>query len=121
MNAPASRAGSIVSFAGSGRHMSMTSETTFGRAMSGLSTLSIDWENMEDFDVNVDHSADVGNYSAGMFGVRRGSAMSATSAIDALSEGNQFMGTGRRSSGIASDVIMEVRNVFFTFLRSQKI
>merc|ERR1719217_1906580 len=38
-----------------GRHMSMTSETTFGRA------LSIDWENMEDFDVNVDHSAGINN------------------------------------------------------------
>jgi hypothetical protein len=36
--------------------MSITSEATFGRAMSGLSALSIDWENMEDFDVNVDHS-----------------------------------------------------------------
>ena len=44
-----------------GRHMSMTSETTFGRAMSGLSALSIDWENMEDFDVNVDHSAGINN------------------------------------------------------------
>lgn len=44
-----------------GRHMSMTSETTFGRAMSGLSALSIDWENMDDFDVNVDHSAGINN------------------------------------------------------------
>uniref|UniRef100_A0A7S2UFT2 HMA domain-containing protein n=1 Tax=Attheya septentrionalis TaxID=420275 RepID=A0A7S2UFT2_9STRA len=104
MHVPATRSGSIISFAGSGRHMSITSETTFGRAMSGLSTLSIDWENMEDFDVNVDHSADVGNYSAGMFGVRRGSAMS---AIDPLAEVNQFMATERRSSGIASDAIME--------------
>lgn len=43
------------------RHMSLTSETTFGRAMSGLSALSIDWENMDDFDVNVDHSAGINN------------------------------------------------------------
>jgi len=43
------------------RGMSITSETTFGRAMSGLSALSIDWENMEDFDVNVDHSAHINN------------------------------------------------------------
>ncbi|KAL9188341.1 hypothetical protein ACHAXT_006719 [Thalassiosira profunda] len=46
---------------GLGRHLSMTSETTFGRAMSGLSALSIDWENMEDFDINVDHSAGINN------------------------------------------------------------
>merc|ERR1711976_92491 len=50
---------SILSFPG--RQMSITSENTFGRAMSGLSALSIDWENMEDFDVNVDHSAHVNN------------------------------------------------------------
>ena len=30
-----------------------------GRTMSGLSALSIDWENMEDFDVNVDHSSHI--------------------------------------------------------------
>lgn len=36
-------------------------ETTFGRAMSGLSALSIDWENMEDFDINVDHSEGINN------------------------------------------------------------
>lgn len=48
---------SILSFPG--RQMSITSENTFGRAMSGLSALSIDWENMEDFDVNVDHSAHI--------------------------------------------------------------
>ena len=43
-----------------GRH-SLTSNTTFGRAMSGLSALSIDWENMDDFDVNVDHSEGINN------------------------------------------------------------
>ena len=52
---------SIGGLGGLGRHFSMTSETTFGRAMSGLSPLSIDWENMDDFDVNVDHSAGINN------------------------------------------------------------
>lgn len=42
-----------------GKRMSVASEETFGRAMSGLSALSIDWENMDDFDVNVDHSAHI--------------------------------------------------------------
>ena len=41
--------------------MSFASEASYGRAMSGLSALSIDWENMEDFDVNVDHSAHINN------------------------------------------------------------
>lgn len=51
---------------GSLRGMSITSETTFGRAMSGLSALSIDWENLDDFDVEVDHSAHInGNPPAG--------------------------------------------------------
>lgn len=45
------------------RGMSITSETTFGRAMSGLSALSIDWENLDDFDLEVDHSAHVNNSS----------------------------------------------------------
>jgi len=50
-----------MSFGGLGRHLNMGNETTFGRAMSGLSALSIDWENMEDFDINVDHSAHINN------------------------------------------------------------
>lgn len=58
---PSSRNPSIISFGGNMRHMSITSETTFGRAMSGLSALSIDWENLEGFDVNVDHSAHINN------------------------------------------------------------
>jgi len=54
------RGNSIISFRGSlGRHLSVTSDATFGRAMSSLSALSIDWENMEDFDVTVDHSAHI--------------------------------------------------------------
>lgn len=52
---------SIGGLGGLGRHFSMASETTFGRAMSGLSALSIDWENMDDFDVNVDHSEGINN------------------------------------------------------------
>jgi hypothetical protein len=50
------------------RGMSITSETTFGRAMSGLSALSIDWENLDDFDLDVDHSAHI-NQSGGTGGV----------------------------------------------------
>ncbi|KAL3903931.1 MAG: hypothetical protein SGILL_010259 [Bacillariaceae sp.] len=54
---------SIVSFGNLGNlRMSLSgrmSEVSYGRAMSGLSALSIDWENMEDFDINVDHSAHV--------------------------------------------------------------
>jgi hypothetical protein len=43
------------------RRRSEQSEHTFGRAMSGLSALSIDWDNMDGFDVNVDHSAHITN------------------------------------------------------------
>lgn len=56
-NQRAQRNPSIISFGG--RNMSFASEASYGRAMSGLSALSIDWENMEDFDVNVDHSAHI--------------------------------------------------------------
>lgn len=58
---------SIISYGGP-RHMSMNSETTFGRAMSGLSALSIDWENLEDFDLEVDHSAHINNNQMGKTG-----------------------------------------------------
>lgn len=57
----AQRNPSVISYGNGLRHMSLTSETTFGRAMSGLSALSIDWENLEDFDVEVDHSAHITN------------------------------------------------------------
>ena len=60
----AGRNSSVISF---GNHrMSLTgrmSEVSYGRAMSGLSALSIDWENMDDFDINVDHSAHINNNS----------------------------------------------------------
>jgi len=52
---------SIISFGNNLRTMSVTSETTFGRAMSGLSALSIDWETLDDFDLNVDHSSHINN------------------------------------------------------------
>jgi hypothetical protein len=55
----AQRNPSIISFGG--RNTSFASRRSYGRAMSGLSALSIDWENMEDFDVNVDHSAHINN------------------------------------------------------------
>ena len=73
---------SIISCGGL-RHMSMNSETTFGRAMSGLSALSIDWENLEDFDLEVDHSAHINNNQLGKMG---GGAM------------DPAMNGGRRSS-----------------------
>ena len=41
--------------------MSFASEVSYGRAMSGLSALSVDWENMDDFDITVDHSAHINN------------------------------------------------------------
>ena len=56
-----SRTSMRMSLGGLGRHFSVSEGTTFGRAMSGLSALSIDWENMEDFDINVDHSAHINN------------------------------------------------------------
>lgn len=56
---------SVISYGNGLRGMSLTSETTFGRAMSGLSALSIDWENLEDFDVEVDHSAHINNSPGG--------------------------------------------------------
>eukprot|EP00980_Cylindrotheca_fusiformis_P023815 scaffold11032_cov122-Cylindrotheca_fusiformis.AAC.16 len=55
----AQRNPSIISFGG--RNMSFASRRSYGRAMSGLSALAIDWENMEDFDVDVDHSAHINN------------------------------------------------------------
>jgi len=53
---------------------SATSEAGFGRAMSGLSALSIDWENMEDFDVNIDHSSHINNANLSEPIVKKGSS-----------------------------------------------
>ena len=52
------RNSSILSFGGRAHSFG---EASYGRAMSGLSALSIDWENMDDFDLNVDHSAHINN------------------------------------------------------------
>lgn len=57
-NSLASRNPSFLSFGGLRR---MSSDAAFGRTLSGISALSIDWENMDDFDVNVDHSAHINN------------------------------------------------------------
>lgn len=54
----AKRNSSITLFGG--RALSI-GDASYGRAMSGLSALSIDWENMDDFDLNVDHSAHINN------------------------------------------------------------
>jgi len=54
----AKRNSSFLSFGGRAHSIG---EASYGRAMSGLSALSIDWENMDDFDLNVDHSAHINN------------------------------------------------------------
>lgn len=86
---------SIISFGGNGlRHMSFTSEAqSFGRAMSGLSALSIDWENMDDFDINVDHSSHIDGNAAG--------GASPNDGIPSTVNGAPLMGAaGRRRSSL---------------------
>jgi len=68
--------------------MGRMSEVSYGRAMSGLSALSIDWENMDDFDVNVDHSEHINN----SIGAAAAAAVAATGA----------MGRGNRGTRVAS-------------------
>ena len=83
---------------GSVRGMSITSETTFGRAMSGLSALSIDWENLDDFDLDVDHSAHINQASSpngGGGGVGRRTSATRRSI---LSTGSQDGGNGTQVS-----------------------
>mmetsp|Transcript_48990 Transcript_48990/g.118656 ORF Transcript_48990/g.118656 Transcript_48990/m.118656 type:complete len:737 (+) Transcript_48990:397-2607(+) len=76
MSQRAGRNSSVISF---GNHrMSLTgrmSEVSYGRAMSGLSALSIDWENMDDFDINVDHSAHINNNNSGQNNLAGAAAM----------------------------------------------
>lgn len=79
---------------GSVRGMSITSETTFGRAMSGLSALSIDWENLDDFDLDVDHSAHINQAGSPSGGARRSSA----TRRSILSTGSQDGGNGTQVS-----------------------
>ena len=78
------------------RGMSITSETTFGRAMSGLSALSIDWENLDDFDLDVDHSAHI-NQAGSPSGAGGGRRMSATRR-SIMSTGSQDGGNGTQVS-----------------------
>jgi hypothetical protein len=92
---------SIVSFGNLGNlRMSLTgrmSEVSYGRAMSGLSALSIDWENMDDFDINVDHSAHINNSSNNSMGVAAAAA-AAAGAMGSFDMGGGGSGSGRRSS-----------------------
>jgi hypothetical protein len=97
---------SIVSFGNLGNlRMSLTgrmSEVSYGRAMSGLSALSIDWENMDDFDINVDHSAHINTHSNS----HNNNALSAAAAAAASAMGGFDMepkpmgGPGTRRSGM---------------------
>jgi len=70
--------------------MGRMSEVSYGRAMSGLSALSIDWENMDDFDVNVDHSEHINNSI--------GAAAAAVAASGAMGRGNRGTRVASRSS-----------------------
>jgi hypothetical protein len=95
----AQRNPSIISFGGNGlRHMSFTSEAqSFGRAMSGLSALSIDWENMDDFDVNVDHSSHIDGHIDG----NSPGGTSPNDGIPSTVNGAPLMGAaGRRRSSL---------------------
>lgn len=79
---------SIISYGGL-RNMSINSETTFGRAMSGLSALSIDWENLEDFDLEVDHSAHINNQGTSPMGGNRRSSVRRSFAAQNQGNGDQ--------------------------------
>eukprot|EP00560_Eucampia_antarctica_P005977 CAMPEP_0197824288 /NCGR_PEP_ID=MMETSP1437-20131217/1543_1 /TAXON_ID=49252 ORGANISM="Eucampia antarctica, Strain CCMP1452" /NCGR_SAMPLE_ID=MMETSP1437 /ASSEMBLY_ACC=CAM_ASM_001096 /LENGTH=768 /DNA_ID=CAMNT_0043423841 /DNA_START=53 /DNA_END=2360 /DNA_ORIENTATION=+ len=97
------RSNSITSWGSNGRYggrMSITSENTFGRAMSGLSALSIDWENMEDFDINVDHSAHINNGGVNnQFTTRQQGKREDTNGNAAVDETCNAVGEGRSDSG----------------------
>mmetsp|Transcript_15976 Transcript_15976/g.27878 ORF Transcript_15976/g.27878 Transcript_15976/m.27878 type:complete len:686 (-) Transcript_15976:200-2257(-) len=92
---------SIVSFGNLGNlRMSLTgrmSEVSYGRAMSGLSALSIDWENMDDFDINVDHSAHINNNGNSAMGA---AAAAAASAMGSFDLDPKPMGAGARRSSM---------------------
>jgi hypothetical protein len=85
------RNSSILSYGNGLRGMSINSETTFGRAMSGLSALSIDWENLDDFDLEVDHSAHI----------NQGGSNSPTKQMNP--DGSSRRHSGRRSFAGPSD------------------
>mmetsp|Transcript_27775 Transcript_27775/g.59386 ORF Transcript_27775/g.59386 Transcript_27775/m.59386 type:complete len:682 (+) Transcript_27775:255-2300(+) len=62
--------------------MGRMSEVSYGRGMSTLSALSIDWENMDDFDVNVDHSEHINNsIGAGLGRGNRGPRVASRSSM----------------------------------------
>jgi hypothetical protein len=92
-----SRNPSILSYGNGGglRNMSLASDATFGRAMSGLSALSIDWENLEDFDLEVDHSAHINNGGSG-----DGSGSPARTGGGADGGSSAGGGSGRRRSSV---------------------
>lgn len=87
MQERAQRNPSIISFGG--RNMSFASRRSIGRAMSGMSALSIDWENIPDFDVTVDHSAHINNNM---------NPPDALGGNDIILDPMSLGGTGRRSS-----------------------
>jgi hypothetical protein len=95
---------SIISF---GNHrMSLTgrmSEVSYGRAMSGLSALSIDWENMDDFDINVDHSAHINNGIGGHQMSGTGTVVGAMAGYDL--ELKPMGGAGGRRSSMRQPLI----------------
>jgi hypothetical protein len=74
--------GSIGRASNSGRRSGRNSEATFGRAMSGLSALSIDWENLEDFDLDVDLSAHIQNHQQQRNSIRRAAITTTTTAAN---------------------------------------
>jgi hypothetical protein len=96
------RNASVLSYGnrGSLRGMSITSETTFGRAMSGLSALSIDWENLDDFDLDVDHSAHINqsSNSPNQSGTGGGGRRTSVSRRSIMSTGSQDGGIGTQVS-----------------------
>jgi hypothetical protein len=93
---------SIVSFGNLGNlRMSLTgrmSEISYGRAMSGLSALSIDWENMEDFDINVDHSEHINANNNAALGA------AATAAANAMG-GFELGAVGARRSSMRHPLV----------------
>jgi hypothetical protein len=84
------------------RGMSITSETTFGRAMSGLSALSIDWENLDDFDLDVDHSAHINQSSSSP-------NQSNVAGRRTSASRRSIMSTGSQDGGVGTQVAFKVQ------------
>lgn len=101
---------SIVSFGNLGNNLRMSlsgrmSEVSYGRAMSGLSALSIDWENMEDFDINVDHSSHINtnNNNANALSAAAAAAASAMGGFDM--DPKPMGGAGARRSSMRQPIM----------------